>query len=309
MPSRPTHAPDTVGAGYRRFQRRMARTTELTDLNRVVPQVARRVRNRYSGFARAFPLPAVLGVGAALVLVAVIFSSLSASTTKEARTSSPAGLDDARPVSLQVSGGFGVDGAFMREPDPLADPNTTAGDAGSDPLSRLLGGLQGGSSSAAGSDAAGSAASGSGAAPATSGRAATTADLASPELVRLYNLTNSQRTSRGLEPLQLDLSLIRSAQLHADWMAEHGVLCHSNECDPGGEPDSATWNGWGENIAYSVRPSADVVQTAFLDSAPHKANMLDPRHRYIGLGWATGPLAGTNRLVMFVVVQFGMQRR
>lgn len=307
MPSRLKRAPDRLGAGYSKFQRRMERTTEMTDLYTVVPRLSRRVRGGYSGVVRTIPLPAVLGICGLLAVMAVVFLALGGSGSDKARIAGAADVDDARPVSLQVSGGFGVEGAFTSEPDPT-DPNAGGSGSSTDPLSRLLSGV-GGGASAGGSGGSGAGGRGT----ASSGRngeaGAPVGILSNPELVKLFNSINLERTNRGLEPLLLDTDLTRSAQRHADWMAEHGVLCHSSECDVGNEPDASLWNGWSENIGYTVEPTDFLLFNAFKNSPPHLANMIDPRHHYVGLGWAPGHIAGSDRVRVFAVVQFGMQRR
>lgn len=310
MPPRPRRAPDRLEAGYRRFQRSVARTTERTDLNNVAPWVARRVRRGSRDLVKSIRMGTVVGVGVVVVLCGVLLGALAGSGSSTARLTAPVVVDDAEPVSLAISGGFGVEGGFTREPDPLSDPNADESGAAS-PLSGLLEAFTprpgGGGSTGDGGGSNTTGPSGSTSVRPEAGAPASV--LSNPELVSLFEQTNAARTSRGLTPLVLDTSLNRSAQAHADWMASSGLLCHSNECDRAGEPDASVWNGWGENIGYTTKPTANVIQTAFLGSPSHKANMLDPRHRYVGLGWAAGYLAGTDRGVVFVVVQFGMDRR
>lgn len=310
MPTRPSRVPDNPGAGYRKLQRRLTRTVGQSDLHSLLPKLSRKIRKRYSRSARSIPLPALLGTGAALVVVAVVFLALAGAGSGSAGKLDVAVVDDARAVSLQVSGAFSGDGSFVHDPDAFGDPNADATSPTTNPLSRLLDTIAGNGSGGGESNGATAGSSGPRATPASRADAGAPAGiLATPELVRLFDATNAERAANGLDPLILDPALNRSAQHHADWMGAHGVLCHSNECDSSGEPDPSIWNGWGENIASSARPTAAPIQKAFLESAPHRANMLDPRHHYIGLGWATGRLAGTDRTVVFVVVQFGMQRR
>lgn len=309
MASRPSTAPNRVSAGYTKLQRHLTRTTQRTDLNVVVPRFSKRLRRQLGGLTHKTPLAAVLGISAALAVVAVVVLGLSGTDAGKARMSEATPLDDARSVSLQVSGGFGVDGSVVRSPDSFADPNAGAANGADDPLSRLLDGLAGGGSAPGTSGAASAGTPGTSAVSNHGEGGAPIGSLSNPELVKLFDATNVERTRRGLDALVLDTSLNRSAQRHADWMADHGLLCHSNECDGAGEPDPSVWNGWGENIAYSTNPTAHVVQNAFMESPPHRENLLDPRHNFVGLGWAVGRLADTDKVVVFVVVQFGMQRR
>lgn len=309
MPPRPERAPERLEAGYRKFQRTMARTTEKTDLNIVAPWVARRVRHTFRDRVRSIRMRTLVGVGVGVILFGVILAAVTGSGSGTARLAAPVTAEDAGAVGLAISGGFGVEGAFTREPDPLHDPNAGATDSGS-PLEDLLDAFTprpGGGGGTGGSGAGATAPSGSSGFRPEAGAPASV--LSNPELVKLFDLTNSARTARGLDPLILDTSLNRSAQAHADWMADQGVLCHSSECHRAGEPDGSVWNGWGENIGHTRVPTANVIQAAFLESPSHRANMLDPRHRYVGFGWASGTLSGTDLRVVFVVVQFGMGRR
>jgi len=129
-----------------------------------------------------------------------------------------------------------------------------------------------------------------------------------PELATLFELTNRERASFGAQFVVPDASLNRTAQQHADWMAAHGDLCHSSECDRAAQPDSSVWNGWAENVGASVHDSPEELQRAFVSSSSHLENMVDPRHHYVGMGWAKGFDVAKGTSVYYVVVQFGMNR-
>lgn len=314
MPPRLRSATQRPATGYDTLQRRLTRTIERTDLNAVVPKVARRTRARCSDLTRALPWPAALGIAAVLVLVAAAFVGLAGTDSVGPGKVGTGTVDDARPVSLQVSGGIGAGDSSVHGPTEFTDPDAGSADQTRNPLSQLADAFTGtgGGSTSSSATAAGTTSDNPRAQPRPPARAESgvpAGTLTSPGAKELFRATNADRVANGLEPLLLDTSLNHSAQLHADWMAANGVLCHSSECDNAGEPDLSVWNGWAENIAYSVSPEVNVLQKEFLESPPHRANVLDPRHHYIGLGWTAGRLAGTDRVAVFVVVQFGMQKQ
>ena len=48
-----------------------------------------------------------------------------------------------------------------------------------------------------------------------------------PTIVKLVELTNSQRASQGVGPVVLDEEMSLAAQRHAQWMADQGGFQHS----------------------------------------------------------------------------------
>jgi uncharacterized protein YkwD len=110
---------------------------------------------------------------------------------------------------------------------------------------------------------------------------------------RVLELTNQERISRGLVPLTLNASLARAAQQYAEEMARSG--CYSHTC--GAQPDlgarfrQAGYLGWklvAENIFLSPR-TPEAAMSGWMDSAGHRANILLPELREIGVGLAFGP--------------------
>jgi uncharacterized protein YkwD len=66
------------------------------------------------------------------------------------------------------------------------------------------------------------------------------------------------------------------------------------------------WTRFGENIAFatgSPQPSARAVFAAWLRSTDHRANILDPAFRDVGVGSRTGLLGGES--ARFWVTEFG----
>ncbi|MCG7520262.1 CAP domain-containing protein [Ruegeria sp. Ofav3-42] len=125
-------------------------------------------------------------------------------------------------------------------------------------------------------------------------------------------LINQERTSRGLEPLQLETHLNASSEDHSEWMLNTDSFSHT-----GAGGSSATERmreagfdfsgGWrsGENIAWQSERGApgisdDVAQLHqnLMDSPGHRANILNPDFKYIGIGIETGTMQGYDAVVV-----------
>lgn len=110
-----------------------------------------------------------------------------------------------------------------------------------------------------------------------------------PVLTELCLAVNEQRSLNGAPPLVLDAGMIRAAQLHAGDMVARDYFSHTN-------PEGL--NVWdrlrlqgvvfvrsGENIAWGQR-DVPAVMASWMGSAGHRANMLNPLYRRLGLGFA-----------------------
>ncbi len=105
----------------------------------------------------------------------------------------------------------------------------------------------------------------------------------------VIRLTNAERRKRGLEPLAPNRNLARAAQFHADFMARND--CFAHRCPQ--EPPLAhrvgragyAYRGVAENIAAGAPTPTDVVR-GWMDSPGHRANILSPEMREIGIGYA-----------------------
>ncbi len=101
----------------------------------------------------------------------------------------------------------------------------------------------------------------------------------------LFDLANQERSSRGIPALKWDASLAEAARGHALRMAQQNTLSHQFP----GEPDlptrekqaGAKMSAAAENIA--VGPSATAIHTGWMNSPPHRRNLLDPRLNSIGI--------------------------
>lgn len=104
----------------------------------------------------------------------------------------------------------------------------------------------------------------------------------------VLNLTNQFRAQNGLAPLTLNLELNAAAQNHSQDMAIGDYFSHT------GENGSLPWDrakvvgyealSMGENIAAGYSTPASVVQ-GWIDSPGHRANMLNPDFKELGVGY------------------------
>ena len=91
---------------------------------------------------------------------------------------------------------------------------------------------------------------------------------------------NYARASRGIKKLERDKQLTVFARRHSYEMAKKNNLYHT--------PDSTLayrvtkWRVLGENIG--VGSSIKSLHRAFMDSAPHRANLLYSSFRHVGVG-------------------------
>lgn len=103
---------------------------------------------------------------------------------------------------------------------------------------------------------------------------------------KLLDLTNQARIDNGLQPFHWDPALAAAAQAHAQKMFDQHSLSHQLP----GEADlraraaqaGAHFREIAENIAMGN--GAEGVQKQWMNSAPHRANILDPKLTNIGIG-------------------------
>jgi uncharacterized protein YkwD len=92
---------------------------------------------------------------------------------------------------------------------------------------------------------------------------------------RLIERTNAVRARYGLPQLVVDSGLVQAARRHAIWMVRIRRLQHTSALVA-------------ENIAMGQTSSAQVVQD-WMNSPGHRANILNPSHRRIGVAAFRGP--------------------
>ncbi|MGH2829121.1 MAG: CAP domain-containing protein, partial [Actinomycetota bacterium] len=97
---------------------------------------------------------------------------------------------------------------------------------------------------------------------------------------------NSERSTRGLSSLRWNEDLASVARRHARRMADSGNLHHN----PNLRNEVEGWEIVGENVGFG--PNVDELHRAFMDSASHRANVLDRDYTLLGTGtvWRDGTL-------------------
>lgn len=85
----------------------------------------------------------------------------------------------------------------------------------------------------------------------------------------LADRTNAERVRYGLPPLLVDRRLMESARAHCAWMTHYYTLQH-------------TRLPLAENIAMGQQTSDEAVR-CWMSSPGHRANILNPRHRRLGV--------------------------
>ena len=119
--------------------------------------------------------------------------------------------------------------------------------------------------------------------------------------VQILARLNATRTAHGLRPLVVSGQLENAAVAHSRDLLQAGVFQHDS-------PDGTSfvqrlkrfyspsgYSSWtaGENILYNTGDiDADTAIQAWLDSPPHRRNMLDPEWREVGIGSVHASTAG-----------------
>lgn len=103
----------------------------------------------------------------------------------------------------------------------------------------------------------------------------------------VINAANRYRRNSGIPTLVRSSALSQAAQRHANDMAAMGRMTHtgSDGSNVGGRVTAAGffWRSVGENIAAGQR-TAEQVTSAWMNSAGHRANILNRGFQYIGVG-------------------------
>ena len=97
---------------------------------------------------------------------------------------------------------------------------------------------------------------------------------------RARRLVNVSRDAHDLAPLQADAQLSKLARKHSRKMAGQHELFHRSDLSAG--LAGITWSLVGENVG--VGENVRQVHKAFMNSAPHRHNLLNPSFDEIGVG-------------------------
>ncbi|MEJ7634366.1 CAP domain-containing protein [Aeromicrobium sp.] len=99
---------------------------------------------------------------------------------------------------------------------------------------------------------------------------------------QVLDRVNVKRVDRDRVPLKYQTCVDRYAERQAAWMASHRVLRHQKL---GPVLDACNLRGVAENIAYGYT-SGNAVVSAWMRSTGHRANLINSRMRYSGVGAA-----------------------
>jgi hypothetical protein len=130
------------------------------------------------------------------------------------------------------------------------------------------------------------------------------------DVAQILARINALRQQNGLLPLDLSSTLSASAQRHSDDMARTGNIDHTGS--DGSSIESRIrdagyghWRDfgiWGENIYGGQTANVDVAWDFWINSQVHRANILKPRYREIGIGVGRSANGGT-----YYTLNFGAQ--
>jgi uncharacterized protein YkwD len=121
--------------------------------------------------------------------------------------------------------------------------------------------------------------------------AAVVAAAPAPDASAVIALVNQQRAAAGLPALNANGALNAAAAAHSADQAARGAMSHTGSSgSSGGDRITAAgyaWSTWAENVAAGQPTAADVMGS-WMNSAPHRANILSRAMRDIGMGAAVG---------------------
>ncbi|HEY5661788.1 MAG TPA: CAP domain-containing protein [Gaiellaceae bacterium] len=102
---------------------------------------------------------------------------------------------------------------------------------------------------------------------------------------------NAVRKSHGLRPLRVDFHLVSAARGHSSDMMRRQYFAHGAVA---GRAVAAGAHGplFGEDLAWATRITANWVVGAWLASPEHRAILLRPGFRRVGIGYAFGTFIG-----------------
>jgi hypothetical protein len=130
------------------------------------------------------------------------------------------------------------------------------------------------------------------------------------DVAQIVARINALRQQNGLLPLDLNSTLTASAQRHSDDMARTGNIDHTgsdgssieSRIRDAGYGHWRSFGIWGENIYGGQTATVDAAWDFWINSQVHRANILKPRYREIGIGVGHGANGGT-----YYTLNFGSQ--
>ncbi len=136
---------------------------------------------------------------------------------------------------------------------------------------------------------------------------------------RILELHNETRKRRGLDPLCVNPSLTQAARAHSRDMIEEDYSAHTS---PDGETlverltrfgyVTGGYGSWkvGGNVAFGnySKGEPDHIFEGWMNSPPHRKNILEEEFDQIGIGTAEGTYKTYEESVMYTA-NFGVRRR
>ncbi len=108
----------------------------------------------------------------------------------------------------------------------------------------------------------------------------------------LLGLINTERQNQGLRAYSMQSQLQAAARIHSADMACNGFVSHTGSDGSGVrdrvERQGYSWSWIGENIYTTSDTSSGAPQRVFdwwMNSGPHRANLMSPNYTEIGLGY------------------------
>ncbi|PEL10796.1 hypothetical protein CN601_12310 [Bacillus sp. AFS017336] len=117
---------------------------------------------------------------------------------------------------------------------------------------------------------------------------------------KVVELTNAERTKAGLKPFTVNATLSKTARLKSQDMTDKNYFDHNSPTY--GSPFDMmkqfgiTYSYAAENIAKGQKTPEEVV-TAWMNSAGHRANILNPNLTQIGVGYDSRSNAWTQQFI------------
>lgn len=117
---------------------------------------------------------------------------------------------------------------------------------------------------------------------------------------QVVDLTNAERAKAGLKPLEIYTPLMKSAHAKSEDMANNHYFSHTSPTY--GSPFDQmkafgiSYRSAGENIAQGQRTPQEVVQ-AWMNSAGHRANILNANYTHIGVGFVENGYYWTQQFI------------
>lgn len=118
---------------------------------------------------------------------------------------------------------------------------------------------------------------------------------------RVVELTNAERAKQGLPALKIDTELSKVARIKSEDMQKNNYFDHNSPTY--GSPFDMmkkfgiSYTSAGENIAQGQRTPEEVVQ-AWMNSAGHRANILNNGFTHIGVGYVESGNYWTQQFIM-----------